>query len=58
MSNLYECFFRGKRVTIRAATTYDAQKLAAAHFRARKSYDVAVVLAEKDGTPVVHTAVD
>jgi len=56
VSNLYECFFKRDRVTIRAATTYEAQQLAAAHFRAKKSYEVTVVLAEKAGEPITHTA--
>lgn len=52
--NGYVCFYRGKRVEIYAATSYEAQEKAAAQFKARKSYEVAVVLAEKGGEPVEH----
>lgn len=47
-------FYRGKRVEIYAATSYEAQEKAAAQFKARKSYEVTVVLAEKGGEPVEH----
>jgi hypothetical protein len=54
--NGYVCFWRGKRIEVRAATSYEAQRAAAAIFKARKAYEVTVVLAEKDdGKPVVHS---
>lgn len=54
--NGYVAFFRGKRTEVYAETSYEAQKKAAAFFKAKKSYDVTVVLAERDGEEVVHTA--
>lgn len=54
--NTYEAFYRGKRLTVEAKTSYEAQKLAAAQFKARKTYEVTVVLAALDGKPVVHIA--
>lgn len=36
-------------------TSYEAQQKAAAFFKAKKSYDVTVVLCEKQGQPVAHT---
>ena len=52
--NGYIAFYRGKSLNVEAETSYAAQKKAAALFKARKSYEVTVVLAEKDGQPVVH----
>ena len=56
--NGYVCFYRGKRIEVHAPTTYNAQIKAAAIFKARKSYEVSVTLAEKDGKQVTHIAVD
>ena len=52
--NGYVAFWRGKRCEVEAASSFEAQKLAAAQFKAKKPYEVSVVLAEKDGEPVVH----
>jgi len=48
----YVCFYRGKQVTVSALRSYDAQLAAAKIFKARKAYEVAVVLAGKDGKPI------
>jgi hypothetical protein len=56
--NGYICFYRGKRLEVYANTTYEAQKKAAEQFRAKKSYEVTVMLAEKNGEQVTHVAVD
>lgn len=48
MSN-YEAFYRGKRISVQAETSYKAQLKAATIFKAKKSYEVTVVLAD---TPV------
>lgn len=56
--NGYVCFYKGKRHEVHAKTSYEAQQLAAKHFKAKKSYDINVVLAEKNGEQVTHTAVD
>jgi hypothetical protein len=53
--NGYICFYRTKRTEVYASTTYEAQTKAAAFFKARKQYEVTVVLAEKAGTPVTHS---
>ena len=52
--NGYVCFYRDKRAEVYADTSYEAQQKAAALFKARKSYEVTVVLAEKAGEPVEH----
>ena len=53
--NGYVCFFKGKRIEVYANTSYEAQKKAAEIFRAKKSYEVTVIIAEKDGAPVIHS---
>jgi hypothetical protein len=53
--NGYVCFYKGKRTEVHASTTYEAQTKAAAVFKARKQYDVTVVLAEKAGVQVIHS---
>jgi len=54
--NGYIAFYKGKRIEVYADTKYNAQQEAAKQFKAKKSYDVTVVLAEKDGQEVIHTA--
>lgn len=54
--NGYIAFWRGKRIEVYASTSYEAQQKAAALFKAKKAYEVTVVLAERAGEPVVHTA--
>jgi hypothetical protein len=53
--NGYVCFYRSKRIEVHAETLYAAQQIAAKEFKAKKSYEVHCVLAEKDGQQVVHT---
>jgi len=53
--NSYVCFYKSKRTEVYASTTYEAQTKAAAFFKARKQYEVSVVLAEKAGAPVIHS---
>lgn len=43
----YECFYRGKRLTVQAFRSFDAQEKATLLFRAKKSWEVTVVLADK-----------
>lgn len=56
--NTYIAFYKGKRLEIVAHTTYEAQQLATKSFMAKKSHEVTVMLIEKDGKPITHTAVD
>lgn len=53
--NGYKAFYKGKSIEIHANTSYEAQQVAAKQFKAKKSYDVTVVLCEKAGEQVVHT---
>jgi hypothetical protein len=54
--NGYVCFYKGKRVEVYAKTSYEAQQKAAAILKVKKSYEITVVLAEKDGAQVTHVA--
>lgn len=56
--NGYICFYKGKRLEVYADTSYQAQLKAASLFKARKSYEVDVNLAELAGKPVTHVAVN
>lgn len=50
----YECFYKNKRITVQALRSFDAQEKAAKLFKARKSYEVTVVLAaDQTGAPVL-----
>lgn len=52
----YVAFYKSKRLEVYAKSSLEAQERAAKLFKARKSYDVTVVLAEnKDGSAVVHS---
>lgn len=55
MMNTYECFYRGKVCTVLAPTSYAAQNTAAKELRAKKPYEIAVMLVQRaDGSSVVH----
>ena len=43
----YVAFYRGKKITVQALRSYDAQLKAALIFKAKKSYEVTVILADK-----------
>ncbi len=53
--NGYKAFWRGKSVEVHAETSYEAQQKAAKLFKAKKAYEVTVVLCEKAGEQVIHT---
>lgn len=52
--NGYIAFYKCKKVEVYANTSLEAQKKAADFFKAKKSWEVNVVLAEKDGKEVEH----
>ena len=54
--NIYRTFYNSQTVDFTAASSYEAQTLAAKHFKAKKPYLVAVMLLVKDGEPVTHSA--
>jgi len=47
--NGYICFYKSKKLEVHADSSYEAQQKAAVLFKAKKSYQVDVHLAEKDG---------
>ena len=56
--NTYHAFYKGKKIEVQAETAYKAQLKAAEVFKAKKSYQVNVVLVAKAGEQVTHIAVD
>ena len=54
----YKAFYKNKELELYADSAYDAQKKAAALFKARKVYQVSVWLCEKDGETVVHSTAE
>lgn len=56
----YICFYNQRKVEVKAASTYEAQKKAAAMLSVpeKKRYMISVKLAEKDGEPVIHKTSD
>lgn len=51
--NGYKCFYKGKTVEVYAETSREAQMKAAITLKAKKHYEVTVVLCEKKGEQVV-----
>ncbi|KVP17272.1 hypothetical protein [Burkholderia ubonensis] len=54
----YIAFYKGRRTEVHADTSLAARGKAAAIFKVpkKKEHEVTVMLAEKDGQPVTHTA--
>ncbi len=52
--NGYKAFYSGKTCEVYAETSFAAQKKAAEQFKAKKSYEVTVILCEKAGEQVTH----
>ena len=51
--NGYKAFWRGKTCEVFADTTYQAQIVAAAKLKAKRAYEVAIVLCETPAGAVV-----
>ncbi len=54
--NGYKAFYKSKEIEVYAETSYQAQLKAAKEFKAKKSYEVTVVLCEKQGEQVIHNS--
>lgn len=52
MLSKYEGFYKGKRATVEARTLIEARDMFVAMWKVRRAYDIAVVLAEKQGQSV------
>ena len=53
--NTYEVFYRDRRDTVEADSAYEAQQKYADAHNVKKPHEVLVVLAARNGEPVVHT---
>jgi hypothetical protein len=53
--NGYKAFYRGKTLDVQASTSFEAMSKAAILFKAKKSYEVTVVLCVKEGKQVITT---
>lgn len=47
----YIAFYKGKQITVEANSSYEAQQKAAKEFKAKKSYDITVMLADVKHSP-------
>lgn len=56
--NGYVCFYKGKRVEVYADSIFAAQQQGATLLRAKRAYEVTVVLAEKNGETVTHSTAE
>ena len=54
-NNTYHAFYNKKTLELKSDTAYHAQLKAAELFKAKKSYEVAVVLVAKGDEPVIHS---
>jgi hypothetical protein len=54
--NGYKAFHMGKETEVYANSSYEAQQKAAQFFKAKKSYEVTVMLCEFGGKQYIHTA--
>lgn len=53
--NGYKAFYKDKQKDVYAMSSFEAQEKAAKEFKARKSYEVTVILCEKSGEQVTHS---
>jgi len=53
--NGYICLYKGKKVEVYATTSYNAQIEGAIKLKAKRPYEVTVMLAEIDGKQYVHS---
>lgn len=54
-ANTYKAFYKGRSIEVTADSSYGAQKKAAEQFKAKKSYDVTVVLLSIGDKEVIHS---
>jgi len=56
--NTYECMYKDKKATVKAKTPYQAQCDAALLFKAKRTYDVIVVLVAVGDREVIHSTTE
>ena len=49
----YIAFYRGRQLQVEAGSSYEAQLIASKLFKARKSYEVTVMLADVEHNPAI-----
>lgn len=52
--NIYLAFYKGQKKEVHAATTFEAQTMAAKLFKAKKNWEVTIMLVEKNGQQIIH----
>ncbi len=52
--NKYIAFYKNKSIEVEADTSYKAQLKASEVFKAKKSYQVSIMLCEKEGKQIIH----
>jgi len=53
--NKYQAFYKDKKLQVEANTTYEAQQKAASLFKAKKRYDVTILLIELRGKEYIQS---
>ena len=53
--NTYHAFYKGKKIEIKAETSYQAECLAAIQLKAKNNWDVTIILVALDGAQVEHS---
>jgi len=53
--NTYQAFYKGREVQIEATTSREAQQLACVCFKAKKAYEITIVLVSVEGTQYTHS---
>jgi len=56
--NGYIGFYKGKQYEVEAETSFEARTKIVKSLKVKKDYEITVLLAEKNGEQVTHTAVD
>ena len=56
--NTYKAFYKGKEIEVEAETSYKAQLKASEIFKAKKSYQVTVVLVAVEGEQVTYNGTE
>ena len=54
--NGYKAFYKGKTIELMADSSYQAQLKAAQVFKAKKAYEITVMLCEVNGEQIIHNA--
>jgi len=57
MNNTYEAFYKSKRITVEAATSYAAQHVAAKELKVsnKRKHEITIVLVALAGEEVIHS---